>query len=51
MKLSVDKTPFLERIVEPVTLKLVDMDGKAFVRTMSEQAKDIYLNAALFWAI
>ena len=48
---AVDKTPYLEKILEPVSLKLANMTGKAFVSTMSEPAKDIYLNAALFWAV
>jgi hypothetical protein len=37
MKLATDKTPFLERILEPVSLKLVNMTGKAFVKTMSQE--------------
>ena len=51
LKIAGDKTSFLEQIVDPVSQSLSGMDGKSFVKTMSSTAKDIYLSAAVFWAI
>jgi hypothetical protein len=51
MKLYDDKTPYLEQIMDPVSLKLANMTGKDFVMTMSEEAKEVYLNAAIYWAV
>ena len=46
-----NRRPFLEKVIEPLSQNLAQMDGPSFVDTMSEDAQDIYLKSAVFWSV
>lgn len=51
LKWSNNRKPFLEKLIDPLSKNLTNMDGASFVDTMSQEAQDAYLYSAVFWAV
>jgi len=49
---SVDeKADALAELIDPLSSKLMNLDGEGFVDTMSEEAIEFYSDATVYWAL
>ena len=45
-----ERAEALADVIDPVTKKLMNIDGQGFVNTMSKEAIDFYSEATVYWA-